>query len=487
MTDRPNQINIYGDHFQRQAVVTLIWEGENAGAGETPGHIQLDTLFISRQQLAAKVPANITKGRYGVKVVNPDGQRSPVVHAAYQAVSANPQETDDLHSRGENLWTTPNTLRVGESVSVGLTVFRLGGVGGVPPFAVSFYANEIDQAHFIGRGYVTGISPNSSASTSAVAWTPSTHGEVKLIAVIDPDRLIAETNEDNNTIRRKVSIHYVPQADTTPPIAQTLHVNGDQTQVSAPDVELSVAAYDPEPNPSGVAKSYYVELQWASGAGSGGSWIPVKWTSWSNFASQPHSYELMPNSGLRYLQAWVADGANNISARPATQLVNYVPGTDSLLQGEVRVFRPATLAGQCLLVRVQPAGAQMDPDIYVYAPGGSQAGYSILPAGEVDEVMIQPTEAGIYQVEIVAFTDATFTQSIQVLDNCLTGRNSNRPATVTADKQPRTQPSVPVENVPLGNETTPETIRQYISFISLTSRQETRSANQTIYLPALSR
>ena len=493
VTDKPNQINIYGNHFQPKAVVRIAWESNRQAvrSDDTSAYIQLDTAFIDATHLLAKVPAHIAKGLYGVQVANPNGQNSSILHRSYEAISANPQDTNDLKSRGENLWTTPKTLIAGEAVSIGLTVFRVGGQGGVPPFAVDFYADKIDAEHLIGHGFVPGVSPDSSASTSAVTWTPTTYGEIKLIAVIDPDGQVTESNEDNNVVKRQVNVHYTQQTDTTPPIAQKLLVNGGQDQISSPNVELSVEAFDPEPNATDVAKNYYVELQWASGVGSGGSWIPVKWTGWKPFASQPHAYEMMPNSGLRYLQAWVADGAGNISAKPAIQRVNYVPGTDSLSQGEVRIFRPATLAGQCLQVLVEPAEAGMDPDLYVWAPnhtaGSAPVGYSILPAGQADQVVIQPTQSGVYQIEIVAFTDATYTQSIDILETCPTSRHQIPDA--STDKQPRTDPSIPLGEVPVGDETEPETIRQFLSFISLTSREAIQSANtgKKIYLPALNR
>lgn len=492
VVDRPRQVNIYGANFQKKAVVQIIWESNSRSNGgeNTDDPIELHTTFISSQQLTGKVPANIATGIYGVKVVNPDDQESDTLHSAYEAASADPQETDDLSARAENLWATPNTLTAGESASIGLTVYRVGGVGGLAPFAVDFYADKIDAEHLIGRGIVTGISPDSSATTSAVAWTPDTYGEIKLIAVIDPDGAVAESNEGNNTVRRKVNVHYSQPEDTTPPLAQSLSVNGGANQVSDPNVTLSIEAVDPDPNPSGVDKSYYVELHWSGGVGNGGAWLPVKWTDWNSYANQPHDYEMMPNSGLRYLQGWVADAAGNISAKPAIQRVNYIPASDTLLEGEIRVYRPATLADQCLRVRVEPAGATMDPDLYVWppnhTPGSGPAGYSILGAGEVDEVVIQPTQAGIYQVEIVGFTDATYTQSIEVLASCPTQRTS-LPASPAA-KEPRQDPSVPVEDVPVGTEAAPETIKQFLSFISVTL-QEVSSAgtNTSVFLPAISR
>ena len=153
-------------------------------------------------------------------------------------------------------------------------------------------------------------------------------------------------------------------------------------------------------------------------------------------------------------------------------------------------YRPATLAKQCLRVRVEPASATMDPDLYVWppnhTPGNGPAGYSIFGAGEVDEVIIQPTQAGIYQVEIVGFTDATYTQSIEVLTSCPTQRTSLSAS--PAAKELRQDPSVPVEDVPVGTEAAPETIKQFLSFISVALQEvSSAGANTSVFLPAISR
>lgn len=485
-------VNVYGSNFQSNAVVYMSLESNRQldRAADTLGFVPLNTSFLSAQHLVAKVPANIAIGLYGVKVVNPGVGHSEILHSAYEAASANPQETDDLNARPESLWATPNALIAGKSVSIGLMVYRVGGVGGLAPFAVDFYAGAVDTEHYIGRGIVPGISPDSNATTSAVTWTPATYGEIKLIAVIDPEGQVTESNEGNNTIRRRVNVHYSQPEDTTPPLAQSLSVNGGANQVSDTNVTLSIEAFDPAPNPTGVDKSYYVELHWAACIASGGAWIPVKWTSWNSYVEQPHAYEMMPNSGVRYLQGWVADTAGNISAKPAIQRVNYVPASDTLLEGEIRVYRLATLAGQCMRVRVVPAGATMDPDLYVWPPnhipGSGPAGYSILGAGEVDEVIIQPTQPGVYQIEVFGVTDATFTQTIEILTSCPQGRTS-RPASPAA-KELRRDPSIPVENEPVGTEAAPETIKQFLSFISV-AMQEVGSAgvNTSLFLPAISR
>ena len=89
--DRPNWINIYGNHFQRGASVYIAWESHAraARAADTPNFIKLETVRIGRKHLLARVPASIAKGLYGVKVINPDGQRCNFVHNADEGDSSN--------------------------------------------------------------------------------------------------------------------------------------------------------------------------------------------------------------------------------------------------------------------------------------------------------------------------------------------------------------------------------------------------------------
>ncbi len=489
------RINVYGRYFQQEARVFLVEEPftpRGAANYDIPAQaIVLHTTRLSARHLIAKAPATLTPGKYALGVANPDGQTA-LSREAFTVIASTPSTDTDLSALSQNLWTTPHTLFRDEAASIGLTVRRVGGVGGTQPFFVDFYQDEINAAHKIGRAMVPPMNPDSTASSSPVAWTPETHGEVTLIAVIDPTEQVSETNEENNVVRRTVTVRFHQAQDVTPPVARSLNVETARTIVNSRNLRLSVDAFDPEPNPTGVNRNYYVEMQWFSGVNNGtGAWLPVQWSEWMSHEDQPHDFELLPNSGLRYLMAWVADGAGNISSKPAVHRVNYVPATDSLGAGEVRVYRQPVVAGQCLRVRTVPDGPAMDPDIYVWGPswtsGNPPTGYSIAAAGETDEVVIQPTEAGVYQIEIVALTDASFGLEIQVTGSC--ARSGAASPRSVAEKQVRTEPSIPLDTEPEGAEAAPESIPETLVFLPQAFQDYLLNAqgNGIIFLPVLQR
>ena len=495
------RINIYGSAFQQGSRVFLFPAGSAIVDPSTTlptGVRELRAIRVSRHQIMAKVPAGLTPGYYDVVVKNPGISGLGVLEEGYRALSGNPNDTDDLSAEPFHLWTSPDTLRLGEEALIGLRVHRLGGVSGLPPFRVNFYVNEIDPEHFLGQGTVPGISPDGFASTSGVSWTPDEGGAVTLIAVIDPENQIRESNERNNVVRRKVVVRRLPQTDTTPPVASNLQVNGGVDEVTDPEVTFTVDGTDPGQPSSGVKQVFYVELQWLEGIGSGqGIWYPVKWSDWLPFAQQPHDWTLYPTSGLRYLQAWIADGAGNVSARPARTLLSYLPGTDEVDQGETQVYRKAVAANRCLTVRVEPTASSMDPDLYVwfpsYQPGNGQFAYSINGAGQVDQVVIQPTEAGVYQIEVDGFTDASYGLTVQVTDSCSTAAGlSLEQASANAGKTPRNEPDIPVNEEPGDDVMAPDAPAEYAIFLPAAMRASSGGGqgpygSHRIYLPSVLR
>lgn len=499
--DRVVQINLYGNGFQQESIVYLI-PSAYQDSGRTGRHpmptaaLQLSSQFVSSQQLTAKVKPGIEPGFYDVGVMIDEQTPHTRLSTAYLALSADPHETDDLNAQSYHLWTSPYTVHAGEPVSIGLKIQRTGGVGGLPPFAVNFYRGKVDPDYLIGRGLVPGISPNGTASSSAISWTPQSGGEVTLLAVIDPDNVIQENNEQNNLVKRVISVRQVTTTDLTAPVALDLQINDGETEITNTNVDLTVDAEDPGEHSSGVSQAYYVELHWNSGLGdASGNWIPVQWTKWLQFDEQPHEWNLHPTPGLRYLQAWVADAAGNISARPASQRVSYIPETDTVSAGEIRVYRHTVAADQCLQVRIEPTAATMDPDLYVWSPsytlGDPPAGYSLAAAGEIDEVVVSPTQAGTYQIEVEGITDATYRLQIESGDSCGSGRQATeRPKSVTA-KAPRTAPVIPVNEAPGDDVVAPESLREHLSFMPalfnrFTDNRHLSSQNQ-LFLPWLNR
>lgn len=496
-------LNVYGRHFKPTAQLFMRYAADQSGMGGriNTEPIPIRTSYVNSGQLLGRVPVKVNDaplppGIYDIVVVV--GNKSATLPRAYRVVA--PAQVDDLYAEPYNLWTDPTSLTVGQTAQIGLKVQRMGGQAGTGPFRVDFYYDALEAGNFIGSGMVMGVSPNDAASSSTVAWTPTRRGEVKLIAVIDAGGAVNESDESNNIVTRTMHVRQQMVADTYPPVASNLRVNGS----AAPSVQVEQTAVtlqgslvdgaDPNnPNAviSGPSRVYYAELHWSPRAAQGaGSWVPVKWTEWLGYSSLAHAYELHPTPGVRYIQMWGADVAGNISAQPALRRVNYVPNEDEVDQGEVRVYRQDVAASRCLSVRVEPLGAQMDPDLYVWAPDGSLADFSINGAGQVDAVQIQPTMAGTYQIEVEGYTAASYKLTIEVSSQCVTGRVGESQDAVS-QKAVRSAPAIPVDNQP---EETDENIAppqqeliQFLIFLSSLGRETRSQVSFDLFIPSVNR
>jgi len=409
-----------------------------AGAEARLGSIDLPTTFIHEGHLTAKVPAGLAPGVYDVSVSG--GGQSDALAQAYTVLDAT--SVDDLRADSYRLWMDPLMPREGDSVSIGLVVDRLGGQTGLAPFPVRFYVGEAISDTVIGDGIVPGIGVDDSQSTSAVSWVAPAAGTYTIWAEIDPEGVVPETDETNNVVSRTVRV-LGPDTDTTPPTIDSLLINGGARETDSREITLSVEATDNEGG-SGVAQVYYVEIHWNAGAQ---IWVPVQWTEWLPYG-EDHQWELHPESGLRYIQTWVADRAGNICAAPMKAAINYVPASETVAQGETRVYRVAVVAGQCLTVQVVPESG--DPDLYVWPPGyqtGDTYWYSLNGADETDRVQFTAGESGVYQIEVEGVSAAAYHLTVTVSASCELGHQG---ALLASDKTPRAQPVVPLNSEPPG-------------------------------------
>jgi hypothetical protein len=485
------QINIYGANFKEGSQVYLqsSEQGQRSEASERP-LIPLASRYVSSAHIVAKIPAQVENkpldvGYYNVIIQYADQQA--VRTQAYRTLD--PVNLDDLYAQPYHLNSIPSALRVGEEARLALNVHRMGGIGGTDQIFVDFYVNSVNDANLIGSAKTLGISPNDNAHSSFVTWTPTERGDVKLIAVIDAGDVFTESDETNNIVEATRHVSMRMAADTYPPVVSGLTVDNGAREVRKRDVALSALVEDlPDPaNPtalvSGPNRIYYVELHWFSGIN---SWIPVNWTDWLLYHGSADDFTLHPTPGLRYLQAWGADASGNISNLPDGRSLTYLPNEDEVAQGEVRVYRREVAAGQCLSVQIVPDAAQMDPDLYVWPPAGNPV-YSLNGAGASDQVTIQPTVAGSYQIEVEGFTDAVYTITIDVTESCSQGR-TDQPNLVAA-KTPRSVPSIPVDEAPkLSEAPAPqEEIIQYLMFLSVAKSSARTESTQNLYLPVLTR
>ncbi len=409
--------------------------------------IELPSTWVSGR-LASKVRAGLPPGTYDVSVT--DGEHTGTLPQAFTL--RDPGTVDDLEADSFRLWTVPVAPRDGVTTSLGLLVHRLGGEGTLPTFPVRFYLNSIAPGNAIGDGAVAELGPDGSQNTSSVEWGIQAAGVYTIWAEIDPENIITETDEANNVISRTVEV-LATHRDTIPPTVTALRIRGGEgsliglqaggdTETSTRLITLTVQGQD-NPGGSGVAQVFYAELHWSAGAR---SWQPVQWTEWLPYG-RDHVWELHPESGMRYIQAWLVDRAGNISAAPMQALVNYIPAQETILEREVRVYRKSVMAGECLTVQVTPISG--DPDLYVWPPAyqsGDLYWYSLNGTGETDEVQITAPRSGLYQIEVVGFTDAAYQLTMTVTGSCELTTAAEK--TAFNERVLRSQPIVPTESEP---------------------------------------
>jgi len=454
LNDATVSVDVFGLNFSTDAQASL---------GTSPA-TSLPTVFIDSTHLMARVPAGLTPATYDLTVES--GGQSDTLTGAYVVLDA--EQVDDLRAQPYYLWTDPDTPLEGETISLGLVVERVGGTHGLVMVPVRFYLGALNPAAAIGDASLVAIGVDDTASTTALTWGAQPAGLYTIFAEIDPDGIVPETNELNNVVSRTVTV-LSPLADTTPPEVTGFLVNGGDSSTVTRSVTLTVTATDD----TGPTQVYYVEQHYNLGAR---TWVPVHWTDWLPYDEQPHPWTLHPNTGLRYLQAWAADAAGNISCAPLRAQVNYMPASDQVAAGETKTYRQMAEAGQCLQVRIEPAYG--DPDLYVWPPGyrtGDDYWYSIKSQGETDEVQFEAPKDGNYQIEVEGVTDAEYGITVEIGGVCsasaVTGvhpEHNRRVERFLFDaKTPRTQPAVPVDSEPPGQLVVPPPPRGPVTSVYL--------------------
>jgi len=422
----PLLINVYGINFLPDSQVLL---DEQA----------LETYFLSSTHLQAMLPAYpAPPGVYPVTVRRPDGIRATQV----EAFTVQAENGDDLFAYPFEMWSNPATLYVGQSVLIGLNVHRQGGGQVALDVPVAFYNGEPSQQTYLGRAIVAMLEANDRDSTQPLTWVPSTAGSHTIYAVIDPDNRLPEVNEENNVLKRAVTV--LPTvADMMPPTVDKLLLRAGADTTDSQDITVQVAASD---GGAGVRSIFLVEYEYARGAG---NWTPVQWSGWLDYQGTPTTYQwrLLPSPGVRYIYAWVADNAGNISTRPQAALINYVYADDDVLEGgEIRLYRYSLQTSEQMLAFVIPN--QGDPDIYIWPPDSQSRGPWVTNLRDVvDEIGFVAPVSGVYQLEISGFTPSIYRTVVEVRaggPRVAPANNSNLDPT----KPLRETPFVAVEHLP---------------------------------------
>jgi hypothetical protein len=397
----PNDIHIFGERFVE-------------GSGVSLGTIPLtQTTYVDAGLLQAVVPAGFTAGIHDLTVTNPDGG-SATLPNAYTAFDN--ELNDDLFAHDYELWSEPAAPHAGAETTLHLLVRRQGGKQPLADVTVRFFLGDPAAGGvLIGNGVIPLLSPRSAGATTGVAWTPPAAGEYAIHALIDADNAIAETYEHNNQVRRTIVV-LPPAADQLAPRVDNFTINGGARRTAERVVTLDTVAADPEPG-TGVARLLFVEYEFSQ---AGNEWTPVQQSPWLDYeaASTSHPWNLLPVSGLKYLQVWAADGAGNISLFPGKTYINFLPPLQRVATNQRKVYRFQLEAGQTLSARLEPVSG--DPDLYIWPPDHETRApwVSNLPDG-VDDLVIQAPLAGRYQVEVYGYSAAEFRLIVDIGDGLL--------------------------------------------------------------------
>jgi hypothetical protein len=307
----------------------------------------------------------------------------------------------DLAVTDLDLWFEPATVRQSAAVSVGVNVHRSGGAATLPGVAVAFYLDALTPGALLGAATTPPLNAGTDVVDAAAhTWTPATAGRHTLYAVVDPDDVIAEGSEANNTAQWEVTVLPVEEAsDTTPPAITQLVIDDGVQVTTAPTVTVTITATDVGGE---VQALYFVERIYNNAAR---LWTPRQQSGWIDFRPT-FSVTLSATGGARYLQAWVADDAGNISTSSQRALINYLPAQETVLEGQVRLYRLWLASGEQALAVLTPASG--DADLYVWAEGGALAGYSNLAGTVADGVQFTALVAGLYQFEVHGFVESTY-------------------------------------------------------------------------------
>ncbi|MCE7986310.1 MAG: hypothetical protein DYG89_34485 [Caldilinea sp. CFX5] len=387
--DITNLIDIAGAGFAQGVVVSL-------------GSAALTTTFVSTAHLQAVVPAGVAAGAYDVTVANPAGERATQARG-YTAFD--PINNDDLFALEYEFYLDPVTPRANAPTDLILKVHRQGGKDPLFDVKVRFYQGDPKVNGLrIGESTLPSLTPRGEEQSIPLPWTPITAGNYTLYAVIDPDNLIAESYEENNTVSRAVIV-LPPAPDQKAPHVDSFVINGGAAATSERVVRLDTQASD-EPPSGTVAKLRFVEYAYREAAG---IWVPVQQSDWLDYATARANFawQLLPPAGVKALHVWAVDAAGNISRFPFRRQINYTPPSEHVQFNQRQLYRYTLNAGQTLVAQLTALTG--DPDLYLWPPD-----YTTRPPWvsnlrtAVDDLSITAPVAGLYQVEVYGFSAANY-------------------------------------------------------------------------------
>jgi hypothetical protein len=370
----PNALTVTGD----APVLTGIVPAQ--GHGNAPNEVAVsgfnlhpdvtikiaDTALVNHTRISAEevrgiVPAGLAPGAYDVVASNPGSAGDAVLHGGYTVFDIN---SDDFFVESADIWTDPATLRQGDvsTVTLGVNVHRQGGTV-AQIVEVSFYLGDPAAGGVLLGSETTGpMAPSVGAIEPVfIVWNPGNLvGTLAIYVSVDPAGQIAEINEANNLAQRALLILPASQ-DTTPPNIVEFGLNNGAQITTDPAIQVAIKATD---DSSGVYSMYLAERSYNATAN---QWLAVQHTGWLSFQGS-YTFTLTGPGGARYIEAWVADGAGNVTPVATRRRINYLPPSDIVLAQQVRVFRFTLVGGERFVTTLTTLNAEGDADLYIWGP-----------------------------------------------------------------------------------------------------------------------
>ena len=255
-----------------------------------------------------------------------------------------------------------------------------------------------NSSRFVGAAW----EPYQTSQTWTLAYHPDAAIYQVYVKFRHVDGTISERYDDLITLHLNTP---PPPIDSTPP-SGSMVINAGAEESVTPLVTLDMLASD---NPGGLGVQWMYFREWKYDPLTV-QWITVQSSGWMPYAEST-TWELSPGSGVKYIGAWFADGANNVSNPVVIDSINLLPNDDDIGASEITQYRQSFEPGETVTITLSlDAG---DADLYIWLPDSvAVPDYWSNQGGTATEQIVFTAVGGEYLIEVHGYTSAGYTLDI---------------------------------------------------------------------------
>lgn len=439
-TEKANTGNVADTDPAAQTAIGIDHNGDGAGDGyNIPSLLGIWALqpyyHNGACETLACVMNNIQHRQAGLRPgqadpFNTPGNRTAIIEFM-KTLDADTDVPTNLYIDRHDIFFDPPTVIKGTTVEVGANISLFGTQADLQQLAQDSGISDITVRFTFSPANAgtpetvdvalpaTAFNQDFGQATVTTNWQVNADapGRVTVKVEIDPDNLLAESNEQDNVEQRRIRLSN-PPPDTTPPQVNSVIIspndifNPEPQITQSRDVKVQIVATDNEELQSFciVRYAYNVRLR---------RWVEER----CSFQSLPAPVaadtfvvdaRLRPIEGVGYVFVWVKDADGNISSTPGFDFITFIPGTPiNLSRNDSRLFRINTTTGQTFTFTPEFG----DVDVSVFDGIGANAtrcDFSV-NNGTQPETVTVPSGACIgpnFQIEVFAIANSRFTVSV---------------------------------------------------------------------------